>query len=146
MTFWHVPTGSYLALALVALIGALANLAAAVSSDSWTAGGFELFGSTLLCTVLGIDVYSVITTTRYPDTDVVAGLLTGLAMGLLFRVCMIARDAFVVVKDQRAPPVGDLDLLVAGRMDSATAVAIGAESLGAHAAELKAAERKEAKS
>lgn len=144
-TIWHVPNGSYLSLALVALIGALALLASALQADSWTGAAFEIFGSVLLVTVLGIDFWSIMTTTPYPDTDLVTGLVGGLVLGLIGRIVLIAKDAIIVVKDQRAPPVGDLDLLAAGRMDSATQLVVGSQAIGSHAAELKAVEAKHAK-
>jgi hypothetical protein len=140
LTVWHAPAGSYLGLALVTLLGCLSVLAAAVQADSWTAGAFELFGSVLLVTVLGIDLWSIITTTPYPDTDLVAGLVGGLLAGILCRIVLLSKDAILVVKDQRAPPVGDLDLMAASRVDSATALVVGSETLGVHAAELKNAE------
>jgi uncharacterized membrane protein YkvI len=141
-TLWHVPNGSYLALALVGLLGCLSSLAAALQADSWTAAAFELFGALLLAAVLGVDLWSIVTTTHYPDTDLVAGLVGGFLLGLIARIFLISKDAILVVKDQRAPPVGDLDLLAAGRVDSATALVVGSQSIGAHAAELKAVEAK----
>lgn len=145
LAVWHVPDGSYLALGLVALLGCLANLVAALQADSWTAGAFELTGSTMLSAVLGVDLWSVITTTHFPDTDIVTGLISGLLLGLFCRIALLIKDAISVVKDQRAPPVGDLDLLAATRVDSATEIVVGMQSIGAHAAELKAVEAKHAK-
>lgn len=89
---------------------------------------------------LGIDLYSIIATTPYPDTDIVTGLMAGLLIGVLCRIATITKDAVFVVKERRAPPVGDLDLMAVGRVDSATALVVGSESLGAHAAELRNAE------
>lgn len=143
VTLWHVPIGSYLPLALVALVGCLANLTAAMMSDSWTAGAFEIFGSVLVASVLGVDLWSVLTTTLYPDTDIVAGLLAGLLAGLVIRILSVSKDVILVVKDQRAPPIGDLDLMAADRVDSATALVLGSTAMGSHAAGLRAAEAKE---
>jgi hypothetical protein len=137
-TMWHTPTGSYLPLALSTLLGCMMMIAAALQADAWTAAAFEACGSIVLSVVLGIDLWSVVTTTPFPDTDIVAGLLGGLMVGLLFRIGILAKDIVLVVKDQRAPPVGDLDLLAVQKVDSATALVVGSET--AHAVEARSVE------
>lgn len=123
-TVWHIPPGAYMAVALVTLVGCIACLSAVVQSDSWTAAAYELAGCTILVTVLGIDLWFIVSTTPYPSTDLVTALTSGLLAGLAIRVIQISKDVILVVKEQRAPPVGDLDLLAAGKVDSAMALAL----------------------
>lgn len=123
-TLWHLPTGSYLVLALTMLLGVLSCLTATITADSWTGAAYELFGEMLLMGPLVIYFVSVLSTARYPDTDIVTALLGGLIVGLAWRIVNISIDAVGVVRSHRAPPVGDLDLLTADRVDSvATLVA-----------------------
>lgn len=142
-TFWHVPGGSYLALALVTLVGCMAVVSATVQSDSWTAAAYELFGSIVLLAALGVDLWSILSTTPHPDTDLVTGMLAGLILGLLGRCVFIAKDVIIVVKGQRAPPVGDLDLLTAAKVDSSTALAIGSQVMEAQVHEASRAVKAE---
>ena len=123
-TLWHLPTGSYLVLALVMLIGSFSLLSATVQSDSWTATAFELFGEIILLGPMGVYLASVVGTARYPDTDIVTALLVGAILGLTGRIYSIARDVAGVVRDHRSPPVGDLDLMTANHVDSVAAVIV----------------------
>lgn len=121
-TLWHLPSGSYLVLALVMLIGAFSVLSATVQSDSWTATAFELFGEIILLGPMGVYLVSVIGTARYPDTDVVTALLIAVILGLVGRIYSVAKDVTEVVRAHRSPPVGDLDLMTANHVDSVAAV------------------------
>jgi hypothetical protein len=124
-TTWHVPSNVYMAMALVTLLGCVGCLSATVQSDSWTAAAYELTGCITLVTVLGIDLWFILTTNPYPGSDLVTGLTAGLWAGLVWRSISITKDAIMIVKEQRSPPVGDLDLLAVGQVDSATALAMG---------------------
>jgi len=123
-TFWHVPSGSYLPLALVVLLGCISCIVATIQSDSWTAASFELFGAVLLVVALGVDLAAVIDTGT-PKNDIVTGLLAGAVVGLAIRIVQVCQDVSLIVKARGAPPVGDLDLMAAGKVDSVTALVVG---------------------
>lgn len=117
-TLWHLPTGTYVFLALVNVVGCMAYVSATVQADAWTATAFELAGAIILCGPLSVYLWSVITTVQYPDTDVVTALLGGTLIGLLLRIWLIMRDVITVVREGLAPPVGDLDLLTADKVNA----------------------------
>jgi hypothetical protein len=117
-TLWHLPHNTYVLLALVNVIGGIACLSATVQSDSWTASAFELAGEIILIGPLSVYLWSVITTAQFPDTDIVTALLAGFLAGLMGRVFLILKDVAAVVRDGQAPPVGDLDLLTADKVNS----------------------------
>lgn len=123
-TLWHLPTGSYLVLALVLLIGSMSCLSATVQSDSWTATAYEIFGELMVLGPLVVYFVSIVGTARYPDTDIVTMLLGGLILGLCGRILAIARDTYGVVREGLAPPVGDLDLQTAESVESVAAVVV----------------------
>lgn len=117
-TLWHLPQGTYILLALVSVTGCISCLSATVQSDSWTATAFELCGEIILCAPLSVYLWAVITTAQFPDTDIVTALLAGTLVGLLVRAGIIVKDVYGVVRDGQAPPVGDLDLLTADKVNS----------------------------
>lgn len=129
-TAWHLPGGSYEVLSLFLLIGALSCLSATVQSDSWTAAAFELLGSIMLLGPLVIYYWAVASTAMYPDTDIVSALLAGLIIGLTVRILTIFREAVSIMRERRAPPVGDLDLLTADHVDGVASLVAEQQIIG----------------
>lgn len=123
-SLWHVPEGTYLQLALATLVGAVACMVAMVVLDAWTAAAFEMFGSLLLSCTAFVYLVSTWNNSTYPDTDIVTALLAGLLSGLVLRIVSLGRDVWAVSKDRKAPPVGDLDLLVSDEVDSVAALVV----------------------
>jgi hypothetical protein len=117
-TLWSLPHGTYILLALVNVLGCISAISATIQSDAWTAAAFELCGALILCGPLSIYLWAVITTAQFPDTDIVTALLAGALIGLMGRAYLIIRDVIGVVSDGQAPPVGDLDLLTADKVNS----------------------------